>query len=91
MIYIHSLELPLFRTYFHSPKGVRAIEVRLNFLPDKTNQQLKKTLLTAVKFTVFWLLLTNYTSAKHLKIQKIWGYVVTFFFLCNLITCSGSY
>ena len=29
MINTHQLELPLFRTYFHSPKGVRAIEIRL--------------------------------------------------------------
>ena len=29
MINTHKLELPLSRTYFHSPEGVRAIEVRL--------------------------------------------------------------
>ena len=29
MISTHWLELPLSRTYFHGPKGVRAIEVRL--------------------------------------------------------------
>ena len=29
MIYLHWLELPMVRTIFHGPKGVRAIEVRL--------------------------------------------------------------
>ena len=29
MINIHWLELPMARTIFHGPKGVRAIEVRL--------------------------------------------------------------
>ena len=29
MINTHQLELPLSRTYFHSPKGVRTIELRL--------------------------------------------------------------
>ena len=29
MINLHWLELPMARTLFHSPKGVRAIEVRL--------------------------------------------------------------
>ena len=29
MINTHKLELPLARTYFHGPKGVRAIEVLL--------------------------------------------------------------
>ena len=29
MINTHLLKLPLSRTYFHGPKGVRAIEVRL--------------------------------------------------------------
>ena len=29
MIYLHWLELPMARTIFHGPKGVRAIEVRL--------------------------------------------------------------
>ena len=28
------LELPLSRTNFHGPKGVRAIEVRLYFVPQ---------------------------------------------------------
>ena len=30
---LSTLELPLFRTSFHGPKGVRAIEVRLYFTP----------------------------------------------------------
>ena len=29
MMNTHKLELPLFRTNFHGPKGVRAIEIRL--------------------------------------------------------------
>ena len=29
MINLHWLELPMARTFFHGPKGVRAIEVRL--------------------------------------------------------------
>ena len=32
MIYTHQLELPLSRTYFHGPKGVRAIEVLQYFI-----------------------------------------------------------
>ena len=32
MINLHWLELPMARTIFHGPKGVRAIEVRLYFL-----------------------------------------------------------
>ena len=31
MINLHWLELPMARTIFHGPKGVRAIEVRLYF------------------------------------------------------------
>ena len=31
MINLHLLELPMARTIFHGPKGVRAIEVRLYF------------------------------------------------------------
>ena len=31
MIKLHWLELPMTRTLFHGPKGVRAIEVRLYF------------------------------------------------------------
>ena len=30
LINTHFLEISLFRTYFHSPKGVRIIEVRLD-------------------------------------------------------------
>ena len=34
MINLHWLELPMARTLFHGPKGVRAIEVRLYFVKN---------------------------------------------------------
>ena len=39
MIYTHWLELPLSRTYFHSPKGVRAIEVSTVYTTPRTKFQ----------------------------------------------------
>ena len=41
MINLHWLELPIARTLFHGPKGVRAIEVRLHLLSNQ-NRVIRK-------------------------------------------------
>ena len=54
MINLHWLELPMARTIFHGPKGVRAIEVRL-YIKQKSAVCLPGARVTSYFFIIFFL------------------------------------